>query len=61
MLGDFLFTCWMDAGSPDLSDFIGKQDKFVGSCDESANIEEDEKDEDNCKEIEGEERYCEMK
>ncbi len=58
MLGDFLFTCWLDAGSPDLSDFTREKDEAVVCCDESVNLEDEE---DNCKEIEGEERYCEMK
>lgn len=26
MLGDFLFTCWLDAGSPDLSSFVERKE-----------------------------------
>ena len=44
MLGDFLFTCWLDAGSPDLSCFIGENEKNIGAKNFQKNkIDDDDK------------------
>lgn len=44
MLGDFWFTCWQDAGSPDLSGFIGKKNMLIVDEDDFVEVDDSEMD-----------------
>jgi len=58
MVGDFWYSCWIDAGSPDLSSCIEKNVEFV---EEEIFEENDDSEEiDDCEDVEEDAVYCEM-